>query len=205
MRLLVVSAFIFFISCKKGTSTFTIQGTVTDATFQKGLNGGTLSLYQVPVSTSNQELIGTVQLGQNGAYSFTFPRGKMDKYLVKITKDNYFNQEETILFSSLTVEKDNIRNYSTTAKSWVRLKFLNQDPADTDELVYTKQQGKTNCPACCPSSQQTLLGIVDTSIYCINDGNSVYSIYYSVLGTSNSGILSTATLPFDTTEIYLAY
>ncbi|MEY2666765.1 MAG: hypothetical protein RLZZ384_936, partial [Pseudomonadota bacterium] len=49
----------------------------------------------------------------------------MEKYILRITKENYFPLEETIYFSSLSLNIDNIRDYSTTAKAWVKLDFIN--------------------------------------------------------------------------------
>jgi len=46
---------------------------------------------------------------------------------------------------------------------------------------------------------------LDTTIYCINNGNEVYSVYYWVLNSSNQGLLSAVTTAFDTTEIILNY
>lgn len=203
--LFCIIGLLFIVSCKKGSAEFTIKGTITDATFQQGLTGATLNLYQYPTGSNTPSLIGTTTLSSDGSYSFTFKRDKMEKYVITVAKTNYFTLNETIYFSSLSIEEDNIRNFSTTAKSWVRLRFLNENPSDLDELRYIKQQGKVSCTECCPSDYVYLSGAVDTSIYCINDGNTVYSYMYSVLNTTNTGILSVTTVPFDTTEIYLAY
>ncbi len=194
-----------FYSCKKGTANFTIKGTITDATFSQPLTGASVNLYEVPTGSNTETLVSSMTLGADGAYKFIFPRDKMDKYILRVDKANYFNLEETIYFSSLTIEKDNERDYSTTAKAWVRLRFVNQNPVSTDELDYVKQQGKISCAECCPTAYQYLYGAIDTAIYCINDGNTTYSYYYSVFGTSVQGIKSVTTTAFDTSEILLTY
>lgn len=201
----IITSVILLQSCKKGSANFTIKGIITDATFHQGLSGATISLYQYPTGSNTPSLIETTTLASDGSYSFTFKRDKMEKYVITVVKDLYFSLNETIFFSTLSVEEDNVRNYSTTAKSWVRLRFLNESPVDSDELQYVKQEGKVSCSECCPATYQYLYGAIDTSIYCINDANTVYSYLYSVVNTNNTAILSTTTVPFDTTEIYLAY
>lgn len=200
---LLLNALLF--SCKKGKADFTLKGTVTDITFAQNLNGAIVKLYQVPVASTQQELIGTITISNDGLYSFTFPRDKMEKYLLKISKTGYFDIEKEVYFSELTVEEDNIRNYSTTAKSWVKLTFHNLNPLVSDQLKYIKQEGKENCAECCSDTEQNYYGALDTSIYCINDGNTTYSYYYWVIPSTNQGLKSAYTTAFDTTEIILNY
>ncbi len=205
MRYVLLSLILVLFSCKKGTGNFTIKGVITDNSFNKGLDGASASLYQVTSSNSNKVLISSTALGSDGSYSFVFKRDKIEKYILTVSKNNYFDLEETIPFASLSLSEDNIKNYSTTAKAWVRLKFFNNSPAVSDQLDFTKQQGKSPCSTCAPTSQQTFLGAIDTSLVYVNDGNTTFSYLYSVFGTANQGIKSAVTVPFDTTEIYLLY
>jgi hypothetical protein len=196
---------VIFSACKKGKGDFTLKGVITDTTFSTPHAGAVVKLYQVPAGTSQEILIGTQTLGSDGAYSFTFPRDKMEKYIVKVTKNNYFSLNETVYFSDLSLEEDNIANFSTTAKSWAKLRFVNSSPQSGDILTYIKQEGKANCPECCATSESIFYGALDTTIYCINDGNTIYSYFYTVSGTTNQGIKSISTIAFDTTEIILNY
>lgn len=198
-------AFSVLSSCHKGKGSFLLEGTLTDQTFNQPLSGAKVKLYQIPVGTTQLKLIGTQTVGTDGKYSFTFSRDKMEKYIVRITKDNYFDQEKTIYFSSLSLKENNIRNYNTTAKSWVKIHLLNESPLQDDQLVYMKQQGKSECVECCQTGTQYFVGAVDTTFYCINDGNTTYSFLYSITGTNTSEIIGAVTVPFDTTEIYLPY
>jgi hypothetical protein len=75
----------------------------------------------------------------------------------------------------------------------------------SDELKYIKQEGKSGCNTCCPDTQQSLNGIVDTTIIYANNGNAIFSYQYFVVGTSNQGLKSTVTDAFDTTSIDLVY
>lgn len=203
LLILIISLCAF--SCKKGKGEFILSGQISDETLNQTLAGATVKLYQVPVGTTQLELIGSQTLGSDGKYNFTFSRDKIEKYVLRVSKHNYFDLEKSIYFSSLTLEEENVRDYSTTAKSWVKIHLLNQSPQPGDQLVYIKQQGKTGCEECCQSGTQYFQGAVDTTFYCINDGNTTYSFLYSISGTSTSEILGVVTVPFDTTEIYLPY
>lgn len=196
---------VLFSACKKGKGDFTLKGVITDTTFSTPHTGAVVKLYQVPAGTTQEILIGTQTLGSDGSYSFTFPRDKMEKYMVKVTKTNYFSLNETVYFSELTLEEDNVVNFSTTAKSWAKLRFINSNPQPGDVLSYIKQEGKANCSECCTTSETIFYGALDTTIYCINDGNKVYSYFYNVSGTTNQGIKSATTVAFDTVEILLNY
>ena len=205
MRFFYLLLFIFSVSCSKKTSKFTLSGTIRDLSLNENLSNATISIYKKLQGNSFETLIGTTSTNSQGHYSFTFDRDKSEKYILKISKNNYFNTEEIILFSSLTIKGENIRNYSTSAKSWVKLHFKNIDPKPEDQLRYMKQEGKILCDECCPIDYQYIYGSADTSIYCINDGNTSFSYIYAVIGTSNQAIKSVITIPFDTTEIYLEY
>ena len=194
-----------FSSCKKGKANFTLKGVLTDETFNTPFANAEVKLYSVPVATSQQILIGSLITGSDGSYTFTFPRDKMEKYILVATKDNYFEINGTVLFSSLSITEDNVRNYGTTAMSWARLVFLNNSPLANDHMRYIKQDGKSGCMECCPITQQDYYGALDTSIYCVNDANTNYSYYYWIIGTSNQGLKSAYTTPFDTIDIVLNY
>jgi hypothetical protein len=206
MRFLpVIFLFLFVISCKKGQADFVLKGTITDLTFNQSLKGATVKLYQVPVGTTQNQLLNSSIIGNDGSYTFTFPRDKMEKYIMVITKTNYFDISEEVFFSTLSTKDDNIRNFSTKAKSWAKLTFINSNPLPSDQLKYIKQAGKEGCSDCCSDAEQLLVGTVNTSIYCINDGNTDYSYYYWLLGTTNQGLKSAYTTAFDTVEISLTY
>lgn len=205
MRFFYLLLLICSLSCSKKTSKFTIIGSIRDSSLDEYLSNATVSIYKKIQGNSFETIIGTTSTNSQGHYCFTFDRDKSEKYILKISKDNYFNNEEIILFSSLTIEGENIRNYSISAKSWVKLHFKNIDPKPEDQLRYMKQEGKVSCDECCPIDYQYIYGSADTSIYCINDGNTNFSYIYAVIGTLNQAIKSIKTIPFDTTEIYLEY
>jgi hypothetical protein len=193
-------------ACKKEDIDFTLKGTVNDATFGGGLTGATITLTQIPIGGSTPKVLGSATLTSDGKYSFTFPREKVEKYILTVDKTNYFTISEDISFSSFSTESDLEKNYTTTAKSWVKLVFRNEAPATIgDGLTFTKQSGKVGCSECCPNEVNTLVGIVDTAIYCVNDANTEYSYYFNVVNTSIQGIETITTIPFDTVTITKTY
>ncbi len=191
------------ISCEKGKANFVLKGTIQDETFSTTLAGATIQLYQVQVGSATETFVKSQTIGSDGAYSFTFPRDNMEKYILRIEKDNYFALEKTVYFSSLTLNSDNIRDYSTTAKAWVKLNFINDPNFGGNELEYTIQQGKENVAGSCQHGTYTIN--TSTSYYCINDGNQLYSYLYFAFGPNDTGVKSVITTPFDTTELTLTY
>lgn len=191
-------------TCKKKTVEYTVEGTVTDASFATTLAGATVKLTEFPAGNSSPSGTSqTVQVGSDGKFSFSFQRSKVEKYQLDVTKANYFSQSETFTTDQLSTENTTTFNFSATAKSWVRLRFVNPDGVGA--LSYTKQDGKQGCSSCCPIVEQFVYDALDTSFYCINDGNTPYSILYFVIGTSTQGQPSVITVPFDTTEILVNY
>lgn len=199
--ILILGVSLFSTSCKKGKANITLKGQVTDATFSTSLTNGTIEIYELIASTGEYNLLGSQTIGSDGSYSFTFPRNAAESYLIEIRKDDYFNEDVVIPLSSLTIEEDNVRNFSTTAESWAALRFVTSNPNAT--LNYTRQTGKTGCPDCCPAEQQTYYGVLDTTFYCPNDGNTKYSYNYTASGVF--GIKEVITTAFDTTTITLSY
>ena len=207
-RLLILSlslVLLLLFGCNKGAGTFTLEGVITDASFNQPLAGAEVSLYGIAAGNNQYAMIASAVTGADGKYSFTFDRTRTEKYTLYVKKNLYFEQEEEVYYSQLKLKETNIRNVSTTAKSWVEIKIFNNNAANNDHLQFLRQQGKTGCSECCFSGITHLYGFQDTSIFCINDGNSLYSIEYAVFGTSNTGILGVTTTPFDTTVLNLTY
>lgn len=201
----LITLSLILLSCKKGAGTFTLKGQINDLTFNSPLTNTWIKLYKVPIGTSNLIIQDSLLLTQDGQYQFSFPREQVEKYVIKISKPGYFEINEDIYFSSLTLENDNLRNFETNAKAWVGIRLLNENPEPNDKLTYIKQEGLQDCSACCPSDEQVFYGELDTTIYCINNGNENYSILYNVHGTTIVDIISQSTPPFDTAYINITY
>jgi hypothetical protein len=192
-------------SCSRGVASFTLSGTITDATFSQGHAGAVLTLSKVMITTGEEILMETKTLGADGKYEFKFPREKVEKYIVRVSKPLYFDVEEEVQFSSLTVGTSNVRNYSTKAKSWVELRFVNSSVQPTDHFRYIKFQGLENCAECCTAEQVDLYADAYYSRTCINEALSVYSIYYQVMGTTTQNVVEVVSQPFDTTLLLVNY
>ena len=192
-------------SCSRGVATFSLSGTITDATFSQRHSGAVLKLSKVMITTGEEILMETKTLGSDGKYEFKFPREKVEKYIIRVTKPLYFDIEQDVQFSSLSVSSDNVRNYTTKAKSWVELRFVNTSVLPTDHFRFIKFQGLENCTECCTADQVDLYSDAYYSRTCINEALSTYSIYYQVVGTTTQNVVEVVTQPFDTTLLLVNY
>ena len=192
-------------SCQKNAGIFEISGTVTDLSSSSGLENCKLYLYSYPVGTGEELLTDSTFTQNDGSYTFSFERAQMEKYKIELEKDGYFEGEEIIYFSALTLEEVNTVDLETYGKSWVGIRLKNNSPQIEDHFRYIKQEGKTNCSECCPTEEQNFYGDLDTTIYCANNANENYSIMYWVIGTSIVDIASANTTFLDTTLIEVTY
>ncbi|MDD2983321.1 MAG: hypothetical protein PHQ74_08030 [Crocinitomicaceae bacterium] len=198
--------FLSLTACKKKELTFSMSGVVTDATFGQALNGASLTLLQKPAGGGTMKVVGSSTIGSDGKFQFTFKREQAEKFFIQITKEKYFDVYEPVSYDSFSTEKELVRNYSTTAKSWVKLHFKNVAPsAVSDILKWTKQAGKANCPTCCDSEQHVILGEVDTTFKFISDGNTPFSYLFNASNPTTNGIKNVNTVAFDTVTLLLEY
>lgn len=207
MRCIFIFFSLFFVlsSCEKKLGTFEIKGTLTNQSDDTKLENSQLYLYSYPVGTGEQLLIDSTRTDSDGNYCFMFPREQIEKYKITHAKEGYFEGEETIYFSNLTLEEPNIVNLVTYGKAWAALRIINQNPLASDHFRYVKQDGKTDCTACCPSEEQNFYGALDTTIYCINNANAIYSVLYWVIGTSVLDLRTVNTTFSDTSFIEITY
>ena len=192
-------------SCKKGTGNFIIKGKITDETFSTALDGAIIKLYKVPVASSSRILVESFSIQEDGNYSFTFPRERMEKYILVIEKNLYFKLEKEIYYSDLTVNEPLIRNYGTKAKSWVELRFVNAVVQPSDHFRFIKQDGLVGCEECCSNAEENIYANPYFHRICINNANELYSILYWNIGTLQQGYEEVLTAPFDTTLLLINY
>ena len=192
-------------SCKKGTGNFIIKGEIADETFSTSLDGAIIKLYKVPVASSSRILVESFSIQEDGNYSFTFPRERMEKYILVIEKNLYFKLEKEIYYSDLTVNEPLIRNYGTKAKSWVELRFVNAVVQPSDHFRFIKQDGLVGCDECCSNTEENIYANPYFSKICINNANELYSILYWNIGTFQQGYSEVLTVPFDTTLLLINY
>jgi hypothetical protein len=205
-RLLTILCLSYMLlGCEKGTGSFVFTGTVSDLTFNQGLEGAQIKLYKVPIGTSDEIFVQNITLSSTGAYKFEVPRERMERYILRVQKDLYFPIEKEVYYSELSIQSDNIFDLNTKAQSWAKIHFKNLNPNPTDHFRYIKQEGLAACASCCPSTTQDFYGPLDTTFYCLNNGNTTYSLFYWEMNTSNNGQKSTFTTAFDTTLIEVIY
>lgn len=203
MRIFLFSALLLFsfTTCKKDVATFTIRGQIMDNTNSVGLANASIQIFQLAAGSGENTLIKDFFTDANGNYSFTIDRDQFSYLTFKITKNNYFPIEEIVYFSDLTTAEDNIRNFSTTGKSWAKVHLTGSSPSS--DLDITKTAGKTGCSECCPAGFQSYNGNFDITFYCINDANTPISYTYLANGGGSSGTLSEITPMGDTVLIEL--
>jgi len=206
LKILTITAipFMTIVSCKKGRANFVLTGTISDGSFSTNLNNCSITLKKVPAGGGPEIEIETIS-SSDGTYRFEFERDQSESYQLVVMKNNYFKLDETIYFSELSIKSETVKNYTTYAKSWARLHFVSTNPQAGDQLKYIKTKGLADCEECCTSDYVLFTEVPDTTVYCINNGNSEYAINYWKLGTTISGSKSAVTTPFDTVDIVVSY
>lgn len=199
--------FLSLTACKKKELEFSMSGIISDATFGQALNGATVKLTQKPSGGGTLKVVGSTVVGADGRFHFTFKREQAEKFFIEFSKDNYFDVNEPISFDDFSTEKELVRNYSTTAKSWVKLRFKNIPPSEQwDYVKWTKQLGKSNCGECSSNEEYAIYGIVDTTFKFITDGNAPFSFRYNASNPIVGPTIKTMTsVAFDTVDILVEY
>lgn len=195
------------VACKKDKNlTFSINGTVFDESFNKGLADATIIVYEKPIGSFDLKEIGRTKSDGSGHYALDFTRNRVESYVVKIQKDFYFDKSYSILFNTLDPKKSIEYNFETTAYSWVKIHLKNSDEVNSyDDFIYRKTKGKVDCPDCCPSEEFHFYGALDTTFYCLSDGNKPFAYYYELSNTTNLGVKEQNTIPFDTITLTTLY
>lgn len=189
-------------SCKKKDIKYTINGTVTDLSFNTPLANATITISTSSISSPSEIVKATLTTDASGYFEYELDREKIQNVRISVNKMNYFSDGTLTTLDNLSLDNDNVFNYNVYAKSWVRLHFVSDG---TKDLKYYKLTGKNNCEECCPTGEMHMVNAVDSSVICINNGNSPYKIYYEVVGGSNHGEMEVITAPFQTTEILINY
>ncbi|AEA45389.1 carboxypeptidase-like regulatory domain-containing protein [Fluviicola taffensis] len=188
--------------CKKKNLTYKINGTVIDSSLNTPLSNAEITISTTSISNPAEEVKATLTTDANGYFEYELQREKIQNVRISVNKMNYFSDGTLTTLDNLSLDNDNVFNYNVYAKSWVRLHFVSDG---TKDLKYYKLTGKNNCEECCPTGEMHMVNAVDSSVICINNGNSPYKIYYEVVGGSNHGEMEVITAPFQTTEILINY
>ncbi|MBU2020411.1 MAG: carboxypeptidase-like regulatory domain-containing protein [Bacteroidetes bacterium] len=199
-----IFSFIAVAGCKKKTVSYKIVGKAIDDTFKKPLEDATIRIEGLVSSTGSYTLISNTFTDAEGNFEFVLPRGNYSSIRFTAEKQMYYENSTVLNVSDLNPEKDNNVEVLTTARSWIKIVFVNDNGTSTDRLSFRKQQGKINCEGCCDSEFQIFDGAIGGTVICANDGNSTFSYLYSTNG--NSPVTnSTMTTPYDTNLVEIHY
>lgn len=189
-------------ACKKNKLEYKIEGVISDKSLNSPLNGAMVTLYVTEIGAASQIQIASMTTGSDGKYAFSFKREKYEAITIKVTKNLYFDQEISASLDDLNIKNSNVFNFDVYAKSWARVHIVGNGINDCRII---RQEGYSGCAECCPTGYQYFNTPTDTSIYCINKGNTLYQVYYNVLQTPTQGPVGITTVPFDTTELLISY
>lgn len=178
--LIVCVAFSFFLdACKKKVPLeFTIEGQIYDKSFAQNNVGGVVKLYKVLAATT-QEIFVDEQIITNGAYKFVFERDRSEKYVLRFSKDNYFDEMHTIFFSQLQVGETFAFNFSVEAFAEMIWVFVDQPPVNENYSVSLhKLNGRESGSGACPNQIYEYYGGLDQdTLRCAVGGNQYIRFY----------------------------
>lgn len=202
-KLLAITALIALsLGCKKKDVAYDITGTVIDGTNgNAALSGVVVQLYSVPAGGS-LTYMSQQTTAADGTYSFHIERERVESYTLVFTKYNFFDHQQSFTYDDASNSSSSAFNATLYSKAWVRLKFVTADA--NSNLSITRYAGKSGCAECCGSTFN-FSGITDTTIYCINNGNSAYSYYWFRDNSTTHGDTSIITPVGDTATLLLNY
>ncbi len=189
-------------NCKKKDLNYTISGNVHDLAFNNNLSGAKVQIQLTNSANSSANKTVVLTTGADGNYTYTFARDKFTSIVITVSKDLYFTQQSFLTLDELELNGTTTMDYNMNALSWIRMNFNGDGSQD---ITYYQQEGLTGCAECCAGGQHQLYQVVDESIICINNGNTLYEIYYFLTGTTTGGPVGAITVPFDTTDINITY
>lgn len=177
LSLLCIAA--LFYSCnKKGDLVFIVEGEVFDKSFHQKLQSGVVKLYRVPTATT-QEILVAEQSIDNGIYSFNFTRDMSEKYVLRFSKENYFDEDHEVFFSQLEVGKAYTLNFNVEAIAMMHWIFIDQEPINPNATVsLQKLDGRTKGSGACANQQYSYSGGLNPdTLRCAVSGNHYVRFY----------------------------
>lgn len=169
----------FFVGCNKaGDLVFIIEGEIFDKSFNEKLQNGTVQLFRVPTATTQEILIATQNVS-NGKYSFTFPRDMSERYILRFSKDNYFDEVHEVHFSQLEVGKAYKLNFIAEAIAMMNWVLVDQNPSNpNNSVIVQKLSGRIIGQGVCPNQQYEFFGGAQSdTLRCAVGGNQFVKFY----------------------------
>lgn len=178
---LVLMLFVVFIfvGCNKVADlVFIIEGEIFDKSFNQKLQNGTVKLYRVPAATT-QEILIAEQNVSNGNYSITFPRDMSERYVLRFSKDNYFDEVHEVYFSQLEVGKAYKLNFTAEAIAIMNWVLVDQNPSNpNNSIIVQKLSGRSIGQGVCPNQQYEFFGgTQNDTLRCAVGGNQYVRFY----------------------------
>ncbi len=169
---------LLLVSCKPKELVFTIEGQIFDESYNQLADGGTIKLYRVPVATTNEVFIQEKSI-TNGTYSFTFPRDKSERYVLRFSKPDYFDEVKEVYFSQLTVGESYVLNFTTEAESTVHWIFIDDLPQNPNySATVQKLNGRATGLGTCPNQAYEYFGgFAPDTLRCAVGGNKYVKFY----------------------------
>lgn len=163
---------------KKVPLEFTIEGQIYDKSFSQNNEGGVVKLYKVLAATT-QEIFVDEQTITNGAYKFVFERDRSEKYVIRFSREGYFDEMHTIFFSQLQVGETFSFNFSVEAYAEMHWVFVDQPPINENYSVSLhKLNGRDSGAGACPNQiYEYYGGVVQDTLRCAVGGNQYIRFY----------------------------
>lgn len=210
MRYSIIYLFLILLissSCKKEALSFKFEGNIKSLNSGGNIGGVSVKAYTYDVGNNFKSLKESTETDAEGNYTINVERGKYSKVVIELNKHNYFSISKTFQFGDLSTNEVNSYNTSLSPKSWTKFVLRNiYSNNPTDVLKIQKISGKTDCEECCPNNTTFYNGVVDTVVFCPNDGGTNMKFYYWVNGNMPTGDINTVyNSPFDTITYEILY
>lgn len=200
-------------SCKKEEKKIKISGYVADAAGNKVsgvkvnlqgtlLEGGSYSSGFSDIASSNTNSLGN--------YEILTEWKVVDKYKIKLFKQNYFDNSYEYLADDIPSGAEVSKNLIIHPVAWIKISVNNINPYDdNDQISYKYDNNETfNCFDCCNNSSVIGNGMIYSNVLiCKLKGNANAKVSWVVkkdnqIQSYNQNVFCSA---FDTTEVSINY
>lgn len=211
MKALVIFVlFISLASCKDKQITYELIGTITDINNGTPINNATINISQKEVTTTalnpNYVFVTNATSDANGNYNLIYNREKVIDFKVEIESDNHYFYETIVLPSDLSTENATKYDFELTAKGWVKIRLINSNAEDGEQLNFYKHNVKEDCSDCCANGYTIINDQTpDTSFTCPIVGNNYFKYSYGETIANSSFTDSIYCNGMDTTLLKIYY
>jgi hypothetical protein len=114
-----------------------------------------------------------------GGGGVVFERDRSERYVIRFSKENYFDEVHTVFFSQLQVGQVYNYDFSVEAMSYVNWVFIDQPPASTNfSVTLQKLNGRITGAGTCPNQQYEYFGgLPPDTLRCAVGGNQYLRFY----------------------------